>query len=336
MLDDRKTAILRAVVQEYITTAQPVGSTHIANAPGVRVSSATVRNEMAVLEQEGYLAQPHTSAGRIPTDKGYRFFVDHMAEPGQLDSQASQRVGAFFDTAHGRLEELLHQTSNLLAQVSHHAAVVVGPRAEIAVVRSVQVVGLGGRHATVVAVLSNGVVENEPMELPDEVSEVRLSAVTAHLQAHMVGRALDNGAQVPPTGDRDLDALCDTAAAALVGRAADEPVFVGGASSMAHAFDAVDTVRSVLRTLEQQYVMVSLVRDVLDRGLSVAIGAEHGVEPLAACSVVVRPVVVDGEQVGTIGVLGPTRMDYPQALATVEAVSDRLGRRLSDGGSAHG
>ena len=336
MLDDRKTAILRAVVQEYITTAQPVGSTHIANAPGVRVSSATVRNEMAVLEQEGYLAQPHTSAGRIPTDKGYRFFVDNMAAPGQLDSQASQRVGAFFDSAHGRLEELLHQTSNLLAQVSHHAAVVVGPRAEIAVVRSVQVVGLAGRHATVVAVLSNGVVENEPMELPDDVSEVRLAAVTAHLQAHMVGRSLDSGVQVPPTGDRELDALCDSAAAALAGSAADEPVFVGGASSMAHAFDAVDTVRSVLHTLEQQYVMVSLVRDVLDRGLSVAIGAEHGVEPLAACSVVVRPVVVDGEQVGTIGVLGPTRMDYPQALATVEAVSDRLGRRLSDGGSANG
>ena len=336
MLDERKTAILRAVVQEYISSAQPVGSTHIANAPGVRVSSATVRNEMAVLEQEGYLAQPHTSAGRIPTDKGYRFFVDHMTEPGQLDNAASQRVGQFFDTAHGRLEELLHQTTNLLAQVTHHAAVVVGPRTEIAVVRSVQVVGLVGRHATVVAVLSNGVVENQSIELPDDTSEVRLSAVTAHLQAHMVGRSLDSGVQVPPTGDRVLDGICDVAATTLARSVTAEPVFVGGAASMAHAFDVVDTVRTVLRTLEQQYVMVSLVRDILDRGLSVAIGAEHGVQPLVACSVVVRPVVVDGEQVGTIGVLGPTRMDYPQALATVEAVSDRLGRRLSDGGNSNG
>ena len=336
MLDERKTAILRAVVQEYITTAQPVGSTHIANAPGVRVSSATVRNEMAVLEQEGYLAQPHTSAGRIPTDKGYRFFVDHMAQPGRLDTQATQQVGAFFETAHGRLEELLHQTTNLLAQVSRRAAVVVGPRAEIAVVRSVQVVGLVGRHVTVVAVLSNGVVENQPVELAGEISEVRLAAVTAHLQAHMVGRALDSGVRIPPTGDRELDAVCTAAAGALEGSVADEHVFVQGAATMAHAFDAVDTVRSVLRALEQQYVMVTLVRDVLDRGLSVAIGAEHGVEPLAACSVVVKPVFVDGEQVGTVGVLGPTRMDYPQALATVEVVSDRLGRHLSDGGSASG
>ncbi|MBU6317024.1 MAG: heat-inducible transcription repressor HrcA [Acidobacteria bacterium] len=335
MLDERKTAILRAVVQEYIATAQPVGSTHIANAPGVQVSSATVRNEMAVLEQEGYLAQPHTSAGRIPTDKGYRFYVDHMAQPGRLDAIAQQRVGQFFDTAHGRLEELLHQTTNLLAQVTRHAALVVGPRVENAVVRSVQVVSLSARSATVVAVLSNGSVENQVLDLADEVSDVRLAAVTAHLQAHLVGSALDAGRVPPPTGDRELDALCGAAAAALVGRD-EESVFVGGASSMAHAFDTVDTVRSVLRTLEQQYVMVSLVRDVMNRGLSVAIGTEHGVEPLAACSVVVKPVVVDGEQVGTVGVLGPTRMDYPQALATVEAVSDRLGRRLGETGSTHG
>lgn len=336
MLDERKTAILRAIVQEYIATAQPVGSTHIANAPGVQVSSATVRNEMAVLEQEGYVAQPHTSAGRIPTDKGYRFFVDHMAQPGRLDAVASQRVGTFFDMAHGRLEELLMQTTNLLAQVTHHAAVVVGPRAERAVVRSVQVVGLSSHHATVVAVLSNGTVESGHIELPADSSDARLAAVTAHLQRSATGSTLDRLAAIP-SGDADVDALCAAAVEALRTSSGDESVFVGGAASMAQAFDAVDTVRSVLRTLEQQYVVVSLVRDILDRGLSVAIGAEHGVEQLSACSVVVAPVVVEGQQMGTIGVLGPTRMDYPQALATVEVVSDRLGRRLSEGGgSKHG
>lgn len=336
MLDERKTAILRAVVQEYITTAQPVGSTHVANAAGVKVSSATVRNEMAVLEQEGYLAQPHTSAGRIPTDKGYRFFVDHMAPPGRLDQQASERVGTFFDTAHGRLEELLHQTTNLLAQVTHHAAVVVGPKTESAKVRSVQVVGLGARHATVVAVLSNGVVESETVELPIDISDLKLAAASAHLQQHLVGAALERGGTVSSTGDADVDAVCALATGALGASSGDQPVFVGGAASMAQAFDTVETVRSVLHTLEQQYVMVSLVRDILHRGLSVAIGVEHGVEPLAACSVIVRPIVVEGEHVGTVGVLGPTRMDYPQALATVEVVSDRLGRRLGDGAGIGG
>ncbi len=331
MLDERKTSILRAIVQEYIATAQPVGSTHIADAPGVRVSSATVRNEMAVLEQEGYLAQPHTSAGRVPTDKGYRFFVDHMATPGRLDSLATQRVGTFFDTAHGRLEELLHQTTNLLAQVTQQAAVVVGPRAELATVRSVQIVGLSARVALVVAVFSNGTIDNQTIELDGDTSEVRLSAASAHLQSTMLGHSLDLTDLTRSSGDPVVDALCRVAFEALRKGSSDESVFVGGASSMARAFDAVDTVRDVLRTLEQQYVVVSLVRDILDRGLTVAIGAEHGVEPLAVCSVVVAPVMVDGDQVGTIGILGPTRMDYPQALATVEVVSDRLARRLGEG-----
>src|SRR5262245_17354357 len=105
MLDERKTAILRAVVQEYIETAQPVGSGHVARAQGVNVSAATVRNEMAVLEQEGYLAQPHTSAGRVPTDKGYRFFVDHLSAPGRLDRVRVQEVRDFFDGGHGAIEQ---------------------------------------------------------------------------------------------------------------------------------------------------------------------------------------------------------------------------------------
>ncbi len=143
MLDDRKTAILRAVVQEYITTAQPVGSGHVASAPGVNVSSATVRNEMAVLEQEGYLVQPHTSAGRIPTDKGYRFFVDHLTQPGHLDPGRTQEVRSFFDTAHGALEQMLQDTSRLLSRLTDYAAVVIGPAHETATLRSVQLVVAG-------------------------------------------------------------------------------------------------------------------------------------------------------------------------------------------------
>jgi heat-inducible transcriptional repressor len=318
------------VVEGYIETAQPVGSSLVARTGGIAVSSATIRNEMVALEQEGYLVQPHTSAGRVPTDKGYRFFVDHITTPGRLDSAATQRVGTFFDTAHGRLEELLHQTTNLLAQVTQHAAVVVGPRAELATVRSVQIVGLSARHALAVAVFSNGTIDSKTIELDADTSDLRIAAASAHLQAVMVGNTVDN-ADDRPSGDPAVDALCAVALNALREGTHDESVFVGGASSMARAFDAVDTVRNVLRTLEQQYVVVSLVRDILDRGLTVAIGAEHGVQPLAVCSVVVAPVMVDGDQVGTIGILGPTRMDYPQALATVEVVSDRLAKRLGEG-----
>ncbi len=331
MLDERKTAILRAVVEEYIATAQPVGSGHVASAPAVRVSPATVRNEMVVLEQEGYLAQPHTSAGRIPTDKGYRFFVDQLTPSGHLGEMQRAQISDFFEQANLRLEELLARTSSLVAGVTHHASVVVGPPTAAAEIRSVQLVGLSSRLAMVVAVLSNGNVETEHLELDHEVSEARLAAVSAHLQATLAGHALGVLPEATTTGDADTDALCDVAVAALRRQPADDPLYVGGAASMADAFDAVDVVRQVLHVLEQQYVVVTLVRDILDRGLSVAIGAEHGVEPLAVCSVVLAPVLVDGEQLATVGVLGPTRMDYPRALATVDVVSEHLGRRLADG-----
>ncbi len=332
MLDDRKTAILRAVVQEYITTAQPVGSTHVADAPGVHVSSATVRNDMAILEQDGFLVQPHTSAGRIPTDKGYRFFVDHLTPGGRLDEQATQQVGEFFGRAHGRLEELLSRTSDLLAHLTHYAALVVGPTTRTAaVVRSVQLVKLSQRLAMVVAVLSNGHVENHPLEIGDDISDTDLTDGTAVLQAAMVGKPFGALAEAQPSGDAGVDRICARAVAALRNVGEETVVFVGGTAEVANSFDAVDVVRSVLTILEQQYVVVSLVRDVIDRGLTVAIGAEHGLEPLVSCSVVVKSVTVDGEQLGTVGVLGPTRMNYPQALATVDVVSDRLGRRLAEG-----
>lgn len=331
MLDERKAAVLRAVVEEYIATGEPVGSAHIARTAGLSVSPATVRNEMAALEAEGYLAQPHTSAGRVPTDRGYRFYVDHLTPRGGLERAAQMRVGEFFETATGRLEETLQRTSTLLAQLTNYAAVVMAPTAEAAVVRSVQVVGLTATTATVVVVLSNGVVENEPIELAEQVDEARLSAVAAALSRVLVGRPLDHPVAPLATGDADVDRLVERAMAAVTRHRTDEAMFVGGAAQMADAFDAVEVVRNVLHVLEQQYVMVSLVRDMLNRGLSVAIGAEHGVEPLAACSVVLAPVVADGTTVGTVGVLGPTRMNYPQALATVEVVSDRLGRRLTEG-----
>jgi heat-inducible transcriptional repressor len=330
MLDERKTAILSAVVQEYIATALPVGSSHIAAVSGIGVSSATVRNEMAVLEQEGFLVQPHTSAGRIPTDKGYRFFVDHLAAPGRVDAATTRQVGEFFEAAHGRLEEMLHQTSDLLTQLTHNAAVVLGPKAEAAAIRSAQVVRLSSNAAAVVLVLANGGVENEVIEIEESISDPALATASAHLAAALTDETLAAIDSLPATGDASVDAICTAAVGALREVSADDHVYVGGASTVAESFDAVDVVRQVLHTLEQQFVVVSLVRDIVDRGMSVAIGVEHGVEPLSACSVVVAPVVVEGEHLGSVGVLGPTRMNYPQALATVDIVSDRLGRRLGD------
>ena len=337
MLDDRKAAILRAVVEEYIDTALPVGSGHLARSAGIDVSPATIRNEMAALERDGYLAQPHTSAGRVPTEKGYRFFVDSLDAPGILQPSQRQQVKSFFAHAHGELEQMLAETSRLLSNLTDHTAVVVQPGQDRASVRSVQLVSLAPRTALLVVVLASGSVEKRTLEFATDVAEDRAAAASAHLAAHLSGmtlpRATDVANPAPSCGDQWTDEIVASSLAALRHGADDdgEQVYVGGAARMAQAFDAVQTVRRVLELLEHQLVVVSLLHDVLDRGLSVAIGTETGLEPLAECAVVVAPYEVDGEAIGTIGILGPARMNYPQALAAVATVSQRLGHRLSEG-----
>jgi len=333
-LDARKAAILNAVVHEYIGSAQPVGSQHVVDAPGVSVSSATVRSDMAALERDGYLTQPHTSAGRIPTDKGYRFFVDHLGGPGPLDPDGRQQVRQFFDHAHGEIEDMLERTSGLLADLTDCTAMVVGPSHEQAAVRSVQLVGLGNRLALVVVVLSDGAVQKQSIELPDDADDGVVAEAGNRLAAHALGTPLAQvSTTVAPSGNPVVDTVVAAGVAALrslVEAEGHDQLFVGGSSRMAAAFDAVDTVRSVLTILEQQLVVVSLLRDILDTGLTVAIGTEHGVEPLASCAIVVMPVSVDGVEAGTIGLLGPTRMNYPLALAAARVVGDRLGERLGE------
>ncbi len=272
-LDERKATVLRAVVASYIETAQPVGSGHVARAPGVTVSPATVRNDMAVLEQEGYLHQPHTSAGRVPTDKGYRFFVDRLDAVASLAAADTRQVRSFFAEAHGELEQMLADTSRLLSDLTRYAAVVVGPPAEAATVRSVQLVGLAPRVALVVVVLSNGAVDKHTLELDGDVDDAALAAAGG-----VAGRAPHRASRWPrPTLDVELDDTARDAAAqrggrrpavALGGRPTRraDHVYIGGASRMASAFDAVDTVSEVLHILEQQYVVVTLLQDVLDRG----------------------------------------------------------------------
>lgn len=333
MLDERKAAILQAVVEEYIQTAQPVGSGHVTTAPGVEVSSATVRNDMTILEQEGFLRQPHTSAGRVPTEKGYRFFVDHLATPGRLDRPSTQQVRQFFDARHGELEQMLVDTTRLLSDLTQYAAVVVGPPHESVTVRTVQLVELNDQVGLFVLVFSNGQIDKHTVPIPQGIDESRWAAAQDTLSRSLVGRTVADALPLTLTDDPAVDSLCAVVMQATRDPADGDPdqVFVGGTARMAQAFDAVESVRHVLEILEQQLVVVTLIRDVLDRGLSVAIGTETGMAPLAECSLVVAPYEVDGARAGSIGVLGPTRMNYPQALAAVALVSQRLGRRLTEG-----
>jgi len=333
-LDERKAEILRAIVEEYVETAQPVGSQTVARSRHLGVSSATVRNDMTVLERDGYIVQPHTSAGRIPTDRGYRYFVDHFADEGLLPAPQRRVVSDFFASTHHALEELLNETSQLLARVSRHAAMVVGPHADTAQVRTVQLVPLHPDLVLVIAVLSNGAVEREAIEVdPDD--ELRLTAAGAVLDNQLRGHAWGALPDLHATGDPDVDRIAEKARDALVHRQTPEhaePLYVGGASRLAaehEAFSTTESAARLLEMLEHQFVVVSLVRELLDQGVTVTIGTENRLDELRECAIVLAPYEVDGHPAGIVGVLGPTRMDYRHALAAVSAVSHQLGRHLS-------
>jgi heat-inducible transcriptional repressor len=335
-LDDRKAAILRAIVEQYVEHAQPVGSQTVTQTTGLGVSAATVRNEMSVLEREGYITQPHTSAGRIPTDRGYRYFVDHLAGVSQLSPPERRRIAEFFTTATVAMDDLLRQTSLLLARVTTHAAVVVGPQSEAILVRGVSLVRLHPRALVAVIVLSNGSVEKEIVVFDDDLDETDVAAAGARLAQRLEGRRLaDLGLGRADGNENDrAEEIARTAYEALrvhVASHHDDPLYVGGASRLAAEQEAFATTSaaSVIELLEQHAVLAALLRELLGPGLVVRIGAENEQADLRECSLVLAPYLVEGELAGTVGVLGPTRMDYRKAKAAVSTVSRRLGKQLS-------
>lgn len=329
-LDDRKAAILRAVIEQYTDTAAPVGSTSVIQSGAISVSAATVRNEMVALEHSGHLRQPHTSAGRVPTQKGYRHFVDNL-DRAKLVGAEPRKVAAFFGQMRGEIEEVMRNTATLLANLTQSVAVVVDDTDDAAIVRSVQLVPLGEQTVMLVLVLSSGQVLKTSLDFDGDVLPDTIDDATQQLRAALEGRARTDASTPEPSGDDRVDGLVTQFWNELNSLVDSERVYVDGASKVAGSFEAVESVGQVLTILEQQLVVVSILADVMERGLSVAIGTETGVEPLADCSVVVSPYEIDGERAGSIAVLGPTRMNYPQALSAVAVVSHQLGHRLSEG-----
>jgi len=329
-LDPRKATILEAVVIEHVDTAQPVGSSSVASSSDVAVSPATVRSEMVALERDGYLAQPHTSAGRVPTDKGYRYFVDHLRS-GVLGSAQQHQVHEFFTNVRGEVEDVLEQTSSLLSQLTSYTSVVVGAGHSNASVLSVQLVNLDARHHLLVTVFSDGLVVKHSVMSTFDVDHVDVAEASRQLNALLIGTSLDSRVQVPSRTDHVATLVRDAVSVlhAQQPMSDGEQVFIGGSSKVAESFDGVETVRKVLAILEQELLVVSLVQDMLKQGLSVAIGSEHGYEPLSSCAVIVAPVTIDGHPAGAVGLLGPTRMKYREAMAAAQVVSEHLTRHFA-------
>lgn len=334
-LDDRKAAVLRAIVEQYVDTAQPVGSQTVTHTAGLGVSAATVRNEMSVLERDGYIAQPHTSAGRVPTDRGYRYFVDHLAGAGMLPATERRRIADFFTSATVAMDELLRETSQLLARVTSHAAVVVGPQSDGIVVRGASLVQLQPQVLLAVVVLSNGSVEKETIVLDHDVDEDDVASASTRLAQRLDGQRLSEFGAPRPDIEGDAAAELVTIAVDALRSRVDsrqgDPLYVGGASRLAAEYEdfATTSTARLLELLEQHVVLATMLRELLGPGLTIRIGSENERADLQECSLVLAPYLVEGELLGTVGVLGPTRMDYRKAQAAVTTVSRQLGRQLS-------
>jgi len=338
VLDDRKLAILRAIVTDYVSSQEPVGSRALVERHHLNVSPATVRNDMAVLEEEGYSMQPHTSAGRIPTDKGYRLFVDRLGAVKPL-SAAERRAITTFMAGALDLDDVVRRTVQLLAQITRQVAIVQYPVSSTATIRHVDVVRLGDERALVMCVDSSGRVEQRLVHLgpvPDEA----LAQLRARLAGQLLGatarEAVGRLAGVLDTLPPQLAAMGSTVVPALLDAVSEDPptrVVVGGVTNLTRFGDQFETtVKPVLEALEEQVVLLRLLGEATNSNdVTVRIGHENPYAPLQATSVVASAYGADPDVGATLGSGGPTRMDYPSAIASVRAVARYVGRFLAEG-----
>ena len=338
-LDQRKARILDAVVREFVNTGEPVGSRRVVEGYGLNVSAATVRSEMAALEDAGYIAQPHTSAGRVPTDKGYRYFVDAIGEPGPIGEREHIALQGFLGRS-GDLEELLRRTTQVLAQLTRHAAMVLAPVLDRSRLKLVELVALAPQTVLLLLIADTGTVDKHVLELSTPIGETEVARARAVVNDAAVGlRMADVAAAVASLVDvapMELRELLGAASeAAATDRVATSPdrVLVGGQASLAGSGSLeTEQLHRVFEVLEERLTLSRLLAEstATDRPL-VRIGGENPVEELRSTSLVTAGY---GDLApGSVGVIGPRRMDYPSVLATVKAVADQLQlalRRLTD------
>ncbi len=338
MLDDRKLDVLRAIVEDYVATREPVGSKALVDRHPLGVSSATVRNDMAVLEEEGYIVQPHTSAGRIPTDKGYRVFVDRLATIKPLSAAERRAISTFLEGAVD-LDEIVTRSVRLLAQLTRQIAVVQYPLITRSTIRHIELVAMTPERVLVVLITETGRVDQAVVELPSALGDETLGALRARLNDEVVGQRLtevgDRLADVTEQFSESSRAAVAAVVAALLENIAeqhDERVAVAGTGNITAYGREFDTgVRPLLEALEEHVVLLHLLGEAsAPLSVNVRIGHENEHLALSSSSVVSSSYGAGGELLGSLGVVGPVPMDYPGTMATVRAVARYVGQILAD------
>jgi heat-inducible transcriptional repressor len=336
-LDDRKLEVLRAIVEDYVETQEPVGSKALVERHQLGVSPATVRNDMAVLEEEGYIRQPHTSAGRVPTDAGYRLFVDRLSKVKPL-SPAERRAIERFLIGAVDLDDVVHRTVRLLAQLTRQVAVVQYPSLVRSAVRHLELVPISTTRVMLVLIADTGRVEQRLVELPGPVGVDDVTDLRRRINEKLAGQKM---ADTPPLVQGLVDdcapgyrgtmaCLASVLLETLVERSEERLALAGTANlTRGGVLDFQGTLRPVLEALEEEVILLKLIGDLEPSKTRVRIGDENEIDNLRSASVVSTGYGPGVTIMGGLGVVGPTRMDYPGTIATVRAVARYVGDLLA-------
>lgn len=341
MLTERQQLILAKVVESFVQNAEPVGSRTISKRDDIRYSAATVRNEMADLEEQGFLQQPHTSSGRIPTNKGYRFYVDNLVKPRALEVQDIATIQRYFAKRMHELEQVFQQTALIISQLTNYTSIVLGPEVFHNKLKHLQLIPLSDRKAVAIMVTDTGHVENRSIAVPEHTMLSELEKLVNLLNDKLAGVPLYRiRSKMYSEISRELskyteqyEALLEIADQMLVPDEHDR-VFMGGTTNLMNQpeFHDVRKVKLIFDLFEDQDVMVQLF-DPEGTGIRVSIGQENPFEAVRNCSIITSSFTIDGEQVGSIGLLGPTRMDYSKLIGLIDYLShdfSRVIRRIYD------
>ncbi len=330
MQEDRRLAVLRAIVEDYVSTREPVGSKALVERHRLGVSPATVRNDMAALEDEGLIAQPHTSAGRIPTDKGYRVFVDRLTQIKPMSAAERRAISTFLEGAND-LDDVIQRSVRVLAQLTQQVAIVQYPTLAHSTVRHIELVSLTPRRLLIVLILSTGRVEQRVVELPADMDPDNLVDLRARILSALAGQRITEAAtalgvlteQVAPQDSSQVAVISAALVEAMSNERNDERVVVGGTANLARFGDGFDqAIKPMLEALEEHVILLKLLGEATaPDAITVRIGHEGPYRQLATTSVVATGYGPGEEAVGSLGIVGPTRMDYPGSMAAVRAVA---------------
>jgi heat-inducible transcriptional repressor len=334
--EERRLAVLRAIVEDYVATEEPVGSKSLVERHGLGVSPATVRNDMAALEDEGYITQPHTSAGRVPTDKGYRLFVDRLTTVKPMSAAEKRAIATILDGAVD-LDDVVNRSVRLLAQLTRQVAVVQYPTLSRSTVRHVELIAVAPTRLLVVLILSTGRVEQRVVEVTEGLTEEQLGELRAVVNRAATGEIIADAATAvralaPADDETATSAVVEVLVEAMSDHRSDERIAVGGAANLARYGDSFDSaVRPLLEALEEHVILLKLLGEATTGDmLTVRIGHEGPYQELSSTSVVATGYGPGDEGFARLGIVGPTRMDYPGSMASVRAVARYVSRILDE------